>query len=240
MATTSSAISGQTPGQTQFMGRWSNTDPSVPGTGSGYRSLGLIGANSDHLYWSYATGTVDGCSGTFVGPNVLLGAGHCGHRGFSGAPDASFRPLVYAEASEHANGLALQVRCETLVQNNEEGDFHFYWCDDISLPGNGGLTQPGAGSGSVIPPGFRVRSFPAGNSGHGVVVLGNGSPNQGPQVPSPALGQIYIDEHFSIPGSWEDRCTDFHEVLGSDNLLKFGHINGNPEYLIDRVRLVKG
>lgn len=159
-AETVQPLTQQTIGEAQYFGRWSNDDSSVPGVGRGYRALGLSAANADHLYWSYATGSLGSqllCSATFVAPNVLLSAGHCGHYGYepetntdSTPRKAIFRARLYREGSEDSN-VELQVTCETLVQNLG-GDYMFLYCDDLSPLNGGGLPQPG-NSGSFIPPG---------------------------------------------------------------------------------------
>ena len=132
IATSVADIVGQTLGQTQFMGRWSNNDTSAQGTGRGYRALALTAGGPNDLFWSYATGLFwgqGGCSGTFVGRNLLLTAGHCGHTGFAGVAAGFFQSRLYSEGSEDAD--ISNVSCQTLVQNHNFGDFQLASCDDV-------------------------------------------------------------------------------------------------------------
>lgn len=119
------------------MGRWSNQDS----VGNGYLSLGMSGGTPDHLFWSYATVRIVGgartCSGTFIGPNVLLTAAHCGHFGFDPDPTVNnlprpFNAFLYSEGSENANQAVLTSQCETLVQGIGLGDTHLVYCEDVS------------------------------------------------------------------------------------------------------------
>ncbi|NJK88483.1 MAG: hypothetical protein HC923_03180 [Myxococcales bacterium] len=166
-STSDSALTGQTLGANQFMGRWSNIDPNTVGFGQGYRALGLTSGDADHLFWSYSTLFVGGpdqlgCSGTFVAPNVLLGAGHCGHAGFAGSGPAGFQSLLYREGDpsgvDPTQGEDAWYRivnsCETLVQNNSSGDFHFYYCEDICME-EGGISRTWGTARQSCPAGTR-------------------------------------------------------------------------------------
>lgn len=119
------------------MGRWSNQDPNISSPNMGYRALGLAGAGPDELFWSYSTGRmgIGTCSATFVGPHLLLGAGHCGW------PSPVFITAFYSEGSPFAD-IQETVSCETLIENHTIGDFRFMWCDSVSTLG-----------GRQIPPG---------------------------------------------------------------------------------------
>ncbi|CAN0583792.1 unnamed protein product, partial [Laminaria digitata] len=73
------------------------------------------------------------CTGTFIGPNVLLTAGHCGHFGFASQNQSPrpFNALLYSEGSEDANQAVLTSQCRTLVQNIGLGDTHLVYCEDV-------------------------------------------------------------------------------------------------------------
>ena len=117
------------------MGRWSNSDS----VGPGYLSLGSSDGNPDHLFWSYATVRINApltCSATFIGPNVLLTAGHCGHFGFLNSAARSFNVMLYSEASNHADIMGVSSQCETLVQGIGLGDTHLVYCSDVSWFGD--------------------------------------------------------------------------------------------------------
>jgi hypothetical protein len=66
-----SSITTQTLGEAQYMGRWSNIDTSVLGTGQGYRALGLSRGDPDHLFWVSIPWRASGAMG--AGPPTLLG-----------------------------------------------------------------------------------------------------------------------------------------------------------------------
>ncbi|NJK88481.1 MAG: hypothetical protein HC923_03170 [Myxococcales bacterium] len=86
---------------------------------------------------------------------------------------------------------------------------------------------------------FSVKSFPGGLQGEGLMQLGNGAAHQPPDMPSPQLSEVYIEFPFEVLPTWTEYCSDAFEPIGSDNLIKFGHIQGSPEYLVDWVRLVQ-
>jgi hypothetical protein len=83
---------------------------------------------------------------------------------------------------------------------------------------------------------FDVRSFPPGaGSGTGRVRLGSGA--GAPPGDSMPLDAIYINETFPVTNTWQTRCTVVFNSSESDNLLKFGHIFGEPEYLVDNIHI---
>jgi hypothetical protein len=51
------------------------------------------------------------------------------------------------------------------------------------------------------------------------------------------LDAIYINETFPVTNTWQTRCTVVFNSSESDNLLKFGHIFGEPEYLVDNIHI---
>ncbi len=119
------------------MGRFSNSNS----VGPGYLSLGLSGGGPDELFWSYSAATYGGCGGTFIGPNVLLTAGHCGHSGFDGEPPIIFGVRFYPLGGQTAPSNIVNGFCETLVQNIGFGDTQLAYCDDINW--GGVWTPPG-------------------------------------------------------------------------------------------------
>ncbi len=138
----SSSLTQQTIPSTQYIGRWSNASAA----GAGYLSLGMSGGGPDEVFWSNASVNFRGgnllCTGTFIGPNLLLSAGHCGHCGFgTNLPACGFAARIYREGSDWANDITISGPCETLVQNNQLGDTHLAFCDDV--PWGGASVPPG-------------------------------------------------------------------------------------------------
>lgn len=85
---------------------------------------------------------------------------------------------------------------------------------------------------------FKARSFPPGaGSGTGLVVLGSGAASAGPGG-TPTPNALYVNESFEFTDTWTTICSQsqFQTVAG-DNLLRFGHKEGNPEYLVDDVQV---
>jgi len=68
---------------------------------------------------SYAAADVNGCSGTFIGPNVMMTAGHCGQ----GNRNATFR--LYTAA---ATQITEPFSCQYLTHSFADTDLNLYWC----------------------------------------------------------------------------------------------------------------
>ncbi len=68
---------------------------------------------------SYSAVDVGGCTGTMIGPNVMLTAGHCG----MGNRNATFR-LYTAAATQRTESFL----CQYLVHTFGDMDFNAFWC----------------------------------------------------------------------------------------------------------------
>jgi hypothetical protein len=89
---------------------------------------------------------------------------------------------------------------------------------------------------------FKVRSFPIGaGSGVGRVLLGDGASASGPNEDDRTEeNAVYMDETFPITDTWARVCTSSAaQAQAGDNLLKFGHIQNEPEYLVDDVEVLQ-
>lgn len=135
-------LTGQTPPNTQFVGRASNCDPVV---GCSYMGLGLSGADADTLFWAWPNVSLTGGnqtgSGVFIGPNILLTAAHLGHTSEGGAGPGNFQTWIYDEGAESPSTTALSVPCEFLIQSIGAGDTMLMYCQDVSWAGT--LIAPG-------------------------------------------------------------------------------------------------
>lgn len=69
--------------------------------------------------WSFAHPNVDGCTGTMIGPHVLMTAGHCG----GATKTATF--MVYESESQRSSE---QVVCEYLLHTFPETDLRLLYC----------------------------------------------------------------------------------------------------------------
>ncbi|MCA9550907.1 MAG: hypothetical protein KC933_12810 [Myxococcales bacterium] len=104
----------------------------------------MSGGGPDEVFWSYATvyaTSQKSCSGTFIGPNLLLSAGHCGHVGFAGAGNGFFQALLYPEGAEISSDVSINSSCQTLVQNIGLGDTNLLYCEDVTRDGR--MEPPG-------------------------------------------------------------------------------------------------
>lgn len=70
---------------------------------------------------SYSSADVDGCTGTMIGPNVVLMAGHCKMRNRS----ATFR-LYTGPMTQTTEAFP----CTYLIHTFGDMDFNAYWCDE--------------------------------------------------------------------------------------------------------------